>query len=85
MFKNDLFAKRFLMICVGVSMVLCSVAFVLRSVDQAQAAPTAISPKGHIANGSSEMYPFGIYNGTAYWLEFTDQWYFSSKSLTDWK
>ncbi|MFH0893849.1 MAG: hypothetical protein V2A54_05380 [Bacteroidota bacterium] len=87
MFKTDLFAKRFLLVCAGVSMVVLSVAFLIRSTQNAQANAPAVAPSGKTASYGSgvEIYPMGISNGTAYWLEYVDSWHFNSKALAEWK
>ncbi len=86
MLFKDLFVKRFLVICLGLSMVIMSVAFLLRSVSPAQASTTTPVEPAKAQYGSGvEIYPLGINNGTAYWLEFNQVWYFNSKSLADWK
>lgn len=86
MLKSDVFAKRFLMICAGVSMVILSAAFLIRSSQPAHANPS-VAPSGKVAKTGSgvEIYPMGIANGTAYWLEFVDSWQFNSKPVANWK
>jgi hypothetical protein len=67
-------------------MVIFSVAFLLRSVSPAQATTAAPAETAKAQYGSGvEIYPLGINNGTAYWLEFNQVWYFNSKSLAEWK
>lgn len=62
--------NKFLQISIGVSMMLLSAGFLIRSVNSAGATPAAVNT--HFVNdlGETHEWPFGISDGYAYYLEY---------------
>lgn len=85
MLRNDLFIKRFLAVCIGLSIVIASTAFLIQSAKPAQANVIQTPPNKAPNSSGVEIYPMGISNGTCYWLEFSGSWGFNSKSIANWK
>ena len=80
--------SNFLQVCLGISMVLISGSFFVRSINTANAAePVAIKTHNvKLGPSGSEEYPFGIANGYAYWLEFNSgTWGFNKKAISEFK
>ncbi|NVO03435.1 MAG: hypothetical protein HXX09_12115 [Bacteroidetes bacterium] len=85
MLRNDLFIKRFLAVCIGLSIVIASTAFLIQSAKPAQANVIQAPPSKAPNSSGVEIYPMGINTGVAYWLEFDGSWHYNSHAIANWK
>jgi hypothetical protein len=78
--------NKFLQISLGVSMMLFSAGFLVRSVGSANAAPAVAIKAPALSVSGTDEWPMGISNGEAYWLEYSNGAFsFNKRALTDFK
>ena len=86
--KNlDPFSRRFLVICLGLSMVFATASLLVFSAKPVHARSVSPIPgNGKINGSSSEIYPMSVHNGTIYFLEFyNNAWQYQSVKVENWK
>lgn len=87
----DIISKRVLSIAISITIVLCAISlfvFSLKSINTVNASVPENNMDKYFTSfdGSGiEIYPIGIHNDKAYWLEYVDKWHYRSKDLSEWK
>jgi hypothetical protein len=91
--ENNTTNKKMLSVATSISMVLLSASAFVLSVNKSFAEPVITKDNfsqpfnaKKMINSGTEIYPFGVVNGKAYWLEYNTQgWNFRNSDISAWK